>query len=62
MVTSATLDLSAFCVQLPKIELHAHINGSISPKTMHQLRELKKDKYPELTDFVVPEQLDRISE
>ncbi|KAI7854269.1 hypothetical protein BDC45DRAFT_509044 [Circinella umbellata] len=62
MVTSSTLDLSEFCVQLPKIELHAHINGSISPKTMHQLRELKKHKYPELADFVVPEQLDRISD
>ncbi|KAI9480241.1 hypothetical protein BDB00DRAFT_857936 [Zychaea mexicana] len=60
MVTA--LDLSEFCVQLPKIELHAHINGSISPKTMHRLREIKKHKYPELADFTIPERLDRISD
>ncbi|KAI8147604.1 hypothetical protein BJV82DRAFT_508333 [Fennellomyces sp. T-0311] len=58
----AVLDLPEFCVQLPKIELHAHINGSISPKTMNQLRELKKTKYPDLVNFKVPDQLDQISE
>ncbi|KAI9248509.1 hypothetical protein BDA99DRAFT_446218 [Phascolomyces articulosus] len=61
MVTTA-LDLSEFCVALPKIELHAHINGSISPKTMLHLKELKKSRYPELANFEVPEQLDRISD
>ncbi|XP_071479126.1 N6-Methyl-AMP deaminase-like [Diadema antillarum] len=35
-----TVNLS-FCQQLPKVELHAHLNGSISPKTMAELTEKK---------------------
>jgi adenosine deaminase len=34
-------ELKAFCVALPKIELHAHINGSISHETISKLRERK---------------------
>jgi hypothetical protein len=34
-------DPKAFCVALPKIELHAHINGSISFETIKKLTDRK---------------------
>lgn len=36
-----------FYGKLPKIELHAHINGSISPRTMLKLIDMKKASHPE---------------
>ncbi|XP_011494029.1 PREDICTED: adenosine deaminase-like protein [Ceratosolen solmsi marchali] len=39
--------LQQFCQILPKIELHAHLNGALSKKT---LDDLYKMKYPEKTD------------
>ncbi|CAH0397343.1 unnamed protein product [Chilo suppressalis] len=32
------MDMYAFCSELPKIELHAHLNGSLSKSTMLQLK------------------------
>lgn len=29
--------LLAFCQRLPKVELHAHLNGSIRERTLHEL-------------------------
>ncbi|KAJ2956018.1 hypothetical protein NQZ79_g8073 [Umbelopsis isabellina] len=47
--------LKAFCVELPKIELHAHINGSISHETIAKLRERKRESKPHLADYKIPE-------
>ncbi|KAI8989996.1 hypothetical protein BDB01DRAFT_717643 [Pilobolus umbonatus] len=54
------LNLDDFCVQLPKVELHAHLNGSLSVDTMRELVELKKDMNPELAQFKIPDSLDSI--
>ncbi|XP_012286451.1 adenosine deaminase-like protein [Orussus abietinus] len=35
------MDLHAFCRSLPKIELHAHLNGSVSSCTLKKLRKLQ---------------------
>ncbi|KAJ0179189.1 hypothetical protein K1T71_004901 [Dendrolimus kikuchii] len=32
------MDLNTFCRELPKVELHAHLNGSLSHSTMLQLK------------------------
>ncbi|KAI8582286.1 hypothetical protein K450DRAFT_228241 [Umbelopsis ramanniana AG] len=50
-----TGDLKAFCVALPKVELHAHINGSISFDTIKKLTERKKAEKPYLADYQIPE-------
>ncbi|GAA5799403.1 hypothetical protein HPULCUR_004818 [Helicostylum pulchrum] len=50
--------LSNFCVQLPKVELHAHLNGSLSPATMRELVERKKATKPELANFRIPDSLE----
>ncbi|CAJ0745436.1 6026_t:CDS:2, partial [Entrophospora sp. SA101] len=47
-------NLQLFCCNLPKIELHAHINGSISSKTLQDLVDKKKDKKPHLSNFKIP--------
>lgn len=52
--------LTNFCVQLPKIELHAHLNGSLSPATMRELVERKKADKPELAEFQIPDSLENI--
>ncbi|ORY03702.1 Metallo-dependent hydrolase [Basidiobolus meristosporus CBS 931.73] len=49
------LELLDFCRDLPKLELHAHINGSMTTKTMRELVQLKKDTQPELLDFEIRE-------
>ncbi|CAO3628885.1 unnamed protein product [Cunninghamella echinulata] len=48
------MSLTDFCVSLPKIEAHAHINGSLSVSTMRELVALKKDMNPELAAFQIP--------
>ncbi|KAI9487295.1 MAG: hypothetical protein EXX96DRAFT_517951 [Benjaminiella poitrasii] len=54
------MSLEQFCIELPKIELHAHINGSLSHTTMHQLVERKKNQKPELAKFKIPDSLENI--
>eukprot|EP00092_Neocalanus_flemingeri_P021537 GFUD01023359.1.p1 GENE.GFUD01023359.1~~GFUD01023359.1.p1 ORF type:complete len:352 (+),score=103.59 GFUD01023359.1:57-1112(+) len=39
--------MANFFQQLPKVELHAHLNGSISPSTMGNLLELHRKNWPE---------------
>lgn len=39
-----TEELSAWCQELPKIELHAHIHGSIRPSTLEQLLQEDADR------------------
>ena len=34
-----------FCRALPKVELHAHLNGSLSPATMKELMQLHRARY-----------------
>ncbi|CAI2170803.1 3278_t:CDS:2 [Funneliformis geosporum] len=46
--------LEKYCIDMPKIEVHAHINGSISPETLQQLVERKKEKKPHLAQFIIP--------
>ncbi|KAG9298786.1 hypothetical protein G9A89_012854 [Geosiphon pyriformis] len=54
-------NLLEYCKNLPKIELHAHINGSISPEVIEHLVEKKKISKPELTQFRVPKKLNDIN-
>ncbi|XP_013190095.2 adenosine deaminase-like protein [Amyelois transitella] len=37
------MELFNFCRELPKVELHAHLNGSLSKSTMLQLKRLNAD-------------------
>ena len=37
--------LREFCCQMPKVELHAHLNGSISSTTMQKLLKRHKDRF-----------------
>jgi adenosine deaminase len=55
-------NLSDFCLKLPKIEAHAHINGSLSPSTMRALVARKVDMNPELAAFEIPDSLNCIDE
>lgn len=36
-------DISIFCKNLPKVELHAHLSGSVSSQTLQCLRKLQPD-------------------
>ncbi|KXJ27227.1 Adenosine deaminase-like protein [Exaiptasia diaphana] len=47
------VNISEFCKRIPKVELHAHLNGSVSLKTLNDLR-LQKMK-DGLTDQAVQE-------
>ncbi|CAG8533466.1 2724_t:CDS:2 [Diversispora eburnea] len=49
-------EIEKFSRELPKIELHAHLNGSLSPETLQCLVERKKEKNPHLTKFKIPNQ------
>ncbi|TGZ85132.1 putative adenosine deaminase [Ascodesmis nigricans] len=40
------LPLAKFCHKLPKIELHAHLTGSISRQTLHEIWKQKKERDP----------------
>ena len=42
----ATTD-DRFFKELPKVELHAHLNGSISMETIRKLVVLHREKWPE---------------
>jgi len=46
-------EFKEYCRKLPKIELHAHLNGSITPKVMNDLIEKRKDKEPDLAGFAI---------
>ncbi|XP_047117046.1 adenosine deaminase-like protein [Schistocerca piceifrons] len=35
------MDVATFCRELPKLELHAHLNGSLSSRTLNALRQLQ---------------------
>ncbi|KAI8987498.1 hypothetical protein BDF20DRAFT_930015 [Mycotypha africana] len=62
MPNKPALTLREFCKQLPKVELHAHLNGSLSRDTMVQLVERKKHEKPKLANFQIPESIDRIDD
>ncbi|CAG8628415.1 3362_t:CDS:2 [Paraglomus brasilianum] len=47
--------LTDYCRALPKVELHAHINGSISRETCQKLINKKKLTNSEFADFVIPD-------
>ncbi|CAG8473970.1 9681_t:CDS:2 [Acaulospora colombiana] len=56
-------ELEKFARELPKIELHAHLNGSLSPETLQYLVDIKKEEKPHLTNFKIPKKrLDTINE
>ena len=40
-------DRASFIQQMPKIELHAHLSGSISKQTVRELINLHQKNYPE---------------
>ncbi|XP_077988430.1 N6-Methyl-AMP deaminase-like [Glandiceps talaboti] len=46
------MDLAEFCRQLPKAELHAHLNGSIGEKTMTKLIESYAAKHKDSNDKI----------
>ena len=41
-------DLKEFCRILPKVELHAHLNGSLSNETLERLAKLKGCPIPDI--------------
>ncbi|SAM05052.1 hypothetical protein [Absidia glauca] len=62
MTNLSDSNLSDFCLKLPKIEAHAHINGSLSPSTMRALVARKVDVNPELAAFEIPDSLNCIDD
>ncbi|XP_012553686.1 adenosine deaminase-like protein [Hydra vulgaris] len=40
------LSLEEFCFAIPKVELHAHLNGSLSFKTIQKLIQIHNKKWP----------------
>jgi len=46
-------EFKEYCIKLPKIELHAHLNGSITPKIMNDLINQRKEEEPDLAEFSV---------
>lgn len=50
-----------FVEMLPKIELHAHLNGSLSNSTLLRLYKLKNDKVEEYADFYKILENDKLS-
>lgn len=45
---ATTVD-SAFTINLPKVELHAHLTGSITPQCLHEIWTQRKSEIPHLT-------------
>lgn len=49
MTQSATTDVdAAFTLSLPKVELHAHLTGSITPQCLHEIWQQRKLSDPNL--------------
>ena len=36
-----------FCRQIPKVELHAHLSGSLGPNALAKLQQLHQELFPE---------------
>jgi adenosine deaminase len=51
------MEIENFCKRLPKIELHAHLNGSLSAASLQKLNCLPKDivKYQKLINVLPTE-------
>ncbi|KAG7198140.1 hypothetical protein KM043_005559 [Ampulex compressa] len=47
------MDLKTFCQRLPKVELHAHLNGSLSLKTLKKLHKLQNPQGAHNEDIVM---------
>ena len=47
------MDIETFCKRLPKVELHAHLNGSIRESTLVELARERNVQLP--TRFLVHE-------
>lgn len=47
--------LVAFCRRLPKLEVHAHLNGSIPRDVLAELIKEKSSTHPHLKDFKLPD-------
>ncbi|XP_077299017.1 adenosine deaminase-like protein [Arctopsyche grandis] len=43
--------METFCKNLPKIELHAHLNGSLSESTLKQLQRIKNVDNDDISNF-----------
>ncbi|KAL1918040.1 uncharacterized protein VTP21DRAFT_3306 [Calcarisporiella thermophila] len=54
--------LIQFCKRLPKVELHAHLTGSLSPSTFQTLVNKHRANIPELEGFTLPEGKVKIAE
>jgi adenosine deaminase len=54
--------LASFVSSLPKIEVHAHLNGSLPAKTVQELIELatKDGENQDLLEFRIPDELESI--
>ncbi|XP_013406866.1 adenosine deaminase-like protein [Lingula anatina] len=50
---SLNTKLDEFCRKLPKVELHAHLNGSISEATLSKLIERKLKDFPDGVELAV---------
>ncbi|KAK6173711.1 hypothetical protein SNE40_017117 [Patella caerulea] len=46
-------EMLRFCQDIPKVELHAHLNSSFSRKTFQHLLDRKAETKPEVKDFKV---------
>lgn len=44
-----------FCRQIPKVELHAHLNGSLGPNAVAKLKELHQELFPDENIESIPE-------
>ena len=53
------VDRGKFYQDLPKVELHAHLNGSISTETMRRLVRLHRERWP---GEAMPDQCDLVVE
>lgn len=48
-----TMSLERFCQFLPKIELHAHLNGSLSPSTLKKLYKMQNPSAEDCDNVVM---------
>lgn len=47
------MNLKSFCQSLPKLELHAHLNGSLSPDTLKKLYKMQNFKSADCENMVM---------